>query len=317
MKYRLISGPLLVILPMAVTAQQITAVRDTYPSVSPDGQTVVFQSNRSGRNEIWRMKRDGSGLRQLTHTDHASGSETPVWSPDGQRIAFARYLEENNNDVFVMDLEGGATRQLTDSPGYDGHPHWSADGLRIVFNSDRTSPDLTVPWGERWHEIHSISVDGDDLRQHTTCRAICTYGSLSPDGQQILYRRTLAEPGLSWSLASSPRNSEVFVTKLRSGESRNLSASAAFDGWPIWSPDGRWIAFASNRSGPPRTGQIWIVRPDGSGLREVTTGALSHVQPSWAPDGRALWAYRAYESASIEFGGIARVPALHDPGPSH
>lgn len=51
---------------------------------------------------------------------------------------------EDDDDVFVMDADGANRRQLTDSPGYDGHASWSVDGTRILFNSDRKSPDLSV-----------------------------------------------------------------------------------------------------------------------------------------------------------------------------
>ena len=289
-------------------AEQITSVRDTYPSLSPDGEQVVFQSNRSGQNELWIAAIDGSELRQLTNSPAGQGAESPVWSPDGRQILFARYLGVGNNDVFVMPAEGGEIRQLSDGPGYDGHPHWSADGQRIVFNSDRTSPDLTVPWGERWHEIFSMRADGSDVRQHTRCRAICTYGSLSPDGEKLLYRRSVDEPALNWALGAAARNSEIALADIDGGNEVILASSPAFDGWPIWSPDGRWIAFASNRAGPSRTGHVWIMRPDGSELSQLTGGGLSHVQPSWAPDGKAVWVFRAHEEAGFEAGGLARVP---------
>ena len=70
----------------------------------------------------------------------------PSVSPDGETIVFADYVGEDNNDVFTIKTDGNDLKQLTNSPGYDGHPHWSLDGQRIVFNSDRTSPDPTACW---------------------------------------------------------------------------------------------------------------------------------------------------------------------------
>jgi TolB protein len=91
----------------------------------------------------------------------------------------------------------------------------------------------------------------------------------------------------------------------------NLTKNAAFDGWPRWSPDGRWIAFASNRAGPALVGQIYLVRPDGSDTRQVTTGPWSHAQPAFSPDGRTLFFYTLQEGADFQYGFIARaiVPA--------
>ena len=141
--------------------QRLIDTRDMYPSVSADGKQMVFQSNRTGSNQIFIMNLEDGKIRQLG--DFPLGAETPVFSPDGQHIVFAVYVGENNNDVFVIDPDGTNLKQLTDSPGYDGHPRWSADGHRIVFNSDRTSPDLDVGWSDRWHEIFSMKADGSDV----------------------------------------------------------------------------------------------------------------------------------------------------------
>ena len=287
----------------------VLQVRDMYPSVSPDGQTLVFESNRSGVYQVYstRLDADGRGAETRQLTDAALGAETPVISPDGKRIVLAIYVAEGNNDVFVMNIDGSGLKQLTDSSGYDGHPHWSADGKRIVFNSDRSTPTPDAPWGERWHEIFSMDTHGGDVRQHTRCRAVCTYGSLSPDGKTLLYRRAIAEPGLDWALNAIESNSEIVIADLDGSNERNLSQHPAFDGWPAWSPDGTRIAFASNRSGPRRTGQIWAIRPDGSDLRQETDADWSYAQPAWSFDGRSLYAYQSRETAEFEFGSVARL----------
>jgi Tol biopolymer transport system component len=153
--------------------QRLINIRDMYPSASPDGRQLVFQSNRTGSNQLFIMSMDGSDIRQLA--DFPLGAETPVFSPDGQRIAFAVYVGEDNNDVFTINTDGSDLKQLTESLGYDGHPHWSADGKRIVFNSDRTSPDPDASWSDRWHEIFSMKADGSDVRQHTNCKSVPDY----------------------------------------------------------------------------------------------------------------------------------------------
>jgi len=153
----------LLFLPLLATAEDstpISEIRDTYPHLSPDGTRIVFQSNRSGNNQIWTVNLDESDAVQLTDVP-GEGAETPVWSPDGKRIAYAGYLEEGNNDVFVMNADGSDPTQVTFGPGYDGHPHWSADGEWIAFASNRSGPALT---GQLW----LIRPDGSGLRQLTT-----------------------------------------------------------------------------------------------------------------------------------------------------
>lgn len=279
--------------------------RDMYPSVSPDGQRVVFQSNRTGKNQIFIMNEDGSGVEQLG--DFPIGAETPVFSPNGQQIVFDVYVAENNNDVFVMNSDGSGLRQLTQSPGYDGHPHWSSDGERIVFNSDRSSPDPQASWSDRWHEIYSMKIDGSDIQQHTHCESVCTFGSFSPDGGKVLYRKVIKTAGFDWSLENIERNSEIFISSIDGSHEFNLSNNAAFDGWPAWSPDGDRIAFASNRSGPANTGQIWLVGPDGSQLVQLSHGPWSHAQPAWSADGQYIYAYQLEETAAHEFGSVVRI----------
>jgi len=295
------------LLPLAVAdpPQRLTNIINSYPHPSPDGRRVVFQSNRTGIPQVYVMDADGGNLLQLTHEER--GAETPKWSPDGRRILYAAYVGEDNNDLFVIDADGGNLRQLTDSPGYDGHASWSSDGHRIVFNSDRTTPDLQVGWSERWHEIFSMDENGGDLRQHTHLRSLCTYPSFSPDQEQIVYRKVTHTPAMSWDLTPSDRNSEVFVARADGSDERNLSNSAAFDGWPAWSPTGEWIAFASNRAGPANTGQLYLIHPDGTGLRQITSGPWSYAQPAWSADGSALFAYQNQETSDFEFGDIVRI----------
>ena len=284
-------------------------IRDMYPSITPDSRTLVFQSNRSGVDQIFSMDLshadDIKPSVQLTHSKLVA--ETPSVSPDGKKIVLSMYVAEDNNDVFTMNVDGTGLTQLTSAPGYDGHPHWNVDGTRIVFNSDRTTPDAKAPWNRRWHEIFSMRSDGSDVQQHTRCEVVCTYGSVSPDGSRVLYRKVINSAGFNWDLSHSERNSEVFVADLDGANEINLTENAAFDGWPVWSPDGRQIAFASNRTGPAMTGQIWLVNRDGSDLRQITDGPLSHTQPSWSADGKSLYAFQSKETVESEFGTVVRI----------
>lgn len=284
--------------------QRLTNIINSYPCSSPDGKQIVFQSNRTGRYEIYVMNIDGTGVTQITDRD--GDNVTPSWSPDGGSIAFAANIGDNS-DIYVMNVDGSDVRRLTEHPGDDSHPHWSADGARIIFNSPRTTPDLSVAWRDQWHEVFSMKPDGSDLRQHTEGKAVITFPSYSPDGTMIAYRKITDTPGFSWGLTNIPINSEVFVAKADGSGEVNLSNSAAFDGWPVWSPDGRMIAFSSNRSGPANVGQIYVVNADGTGLRQITTGPWSHAQPSWSPDGSRIFAYRLQETAEYEFGDIVAI----------
>jgi TolB protein len=295
---------LMAVVATAAEPVQITNVNDAYPVPSPDGRLIMFQSNRSGVWQFYTCRTDGSELRQTgTFTFPVAG---PSWSPDGRRVAFAGE-PDGDSEIFVMNSDGSGIVRLTSSPGDDAHPHWSPDGTRIMFNSARTTPDRTADWSRQWHEIFSMKVDGTDLRQHTRCRTVCTYGSFAPDMKRIAYRKVVDAAGLQWDLTAGARNSEIFVADADGANERNVSNNAAFDGWPVWSPDGERIAFASNRAGPANVGQLYTVKPDGSALTRVTNGTVSHVQPAWSPDGRSLYANQSMETAEGEYGAVVRV----------
>jgi len=112
---------------------------------------------------------------------------------------------------------------------------------------------------------------------------------------------------MSWDLTLGERNSEVFVAAVDGSGEMNLTNSAAFDGWPVWSPDGELIAFSSNRAGPANVGHLYVVEPNGEGLRQVTSGSWGYAQPTWSPDGKALFAYQFVETADYEFGDVVRI----------
>ena len=303
------------ILAMAVMAQlsAVTQVRDTYPSLSPDGRQLIFTSNRTGAQAIWISGADGSQAR-LFFDGAGLGTDpaTPVWSPDGTRIAFAMKpagsADENESEIYVIRSDRKEVRRLTRAPGDDSHPHWTADGKRIFFNSARATPDLKADWSRQWIDIYSTALDGSDVRRHTDCRSICTYPVPSPDGRAIAHRKVTETPGLQWNLDPGRRNSEVFVTSIDGSSSINVSNSSAYDGWPMWSPGGRWLVFVSNRDKVANTGQVYAVRQDGSGLTALTSGTISRVQPSFSGDGKRLFVYEHVETADFEIGHIASLP---------
>ena len=112
---------------------------------------------------------------------------------------------------------------------------------------------------------------------------------------------------MNWNLDTIDKNSEVFMADLDGSNEINLTANAAFDGWPLWSPDGTTIVFASNRSGPALTGQVWLMDADGSRPRQLSNGPWSHVQPSWSADGRWIYVYQSRETPDHEFGSVVRI----------
>jgi TolB protein len=279
--------------------RRLTNIINSYPSPSPDDGRIVFASNRSGEFQIFLMNSDGTGLVQLTHG--RGGNVTPSWSPDGRLIAFASTEQRDGNaEVYVMNADGSDERRLTNNPADDSHPHWSPDSQRIIFSSSRTTQNSRGP---EWDDIFSMKVNGSDLQQHTHCATICTFPSYSPDMRRVAYRKVTNSPAFQWDLTPAQRNSEIFAANIDGTHEMNISHSAGFDGWPAWSPDGRWIAFASNRLGPANVGQIFVAHPDGTRLKQISSNG-SFAQPAWSRDGRRIYAYQNVETADYEYGDV-------------
>jgi TolB protein len=285
--------------------KRLTNVKDAYPMLSPDSSRVLFQSDRTSDWEIYTMKPDGTELVRVTNSPGADA--TAIWSPDGKRIVFASERDAGDSEIYVMSADGSGVRRLTRQPGDDSHPHWSPDGARIVFNSARATPDLSADWSKQHIEIFTMAADGSDVRQITRFKTVSTYPSFSPDGRKIAFRRVTDEPGMQWDLTLGARNSEVFVMDADGSNPVNLSKSAAYDGWPTWSPDAGRIVFSSNRAGPANIGQLYAVDVDGRNLQKLTDGPGSFVQPSWSRDGRRIYAFQHWETE--EFGNLVVLEA--------
>ena len=186
-------------------------------------------------------------------------------------------------------------RQLTTFPGDDSHPNWSPDGKKIIYNSAQNTPDYHIPWGQQYVEIFTMNMDGSDKKQISNLKTVSTYPSFSPDGKYIVFRSVVQQPSLNWDLTATDRNSEIFIMNDDGSNPKNLSVNIAYDGWPTWSPDGAFILFTSNRTGPANIGQLYTIEKDGSHLKQITNGPGSFIQATWNKN-KKIYAYQHWET---------------------
>ena len=287
----------------AVKTTQLSALENTYPAWSPDRARIVFESTRDGPDaDIFVMQADDTGVVQRTRNDAYDG--TPVWTPDGRFIVFTSE-RDGNAELYRMRADGSEPVNLSRHPGADGHPRVGADGRLVYFKSNRSSDPATFALGTmdraHNHEIYTMTPDGKDVRWVTDLPDWDTYPAVSPDGSQLLWRRIEPTGGKT----ESGRNSEVFWMNLATGERRNLTADQSYDGWPAWSPDGRQIAFASNRANATfEAFDIYVANPDGSHAVRVTfgdgvDGSGSWTKPSFSADGKQILCTRTV-GASVD-----------------
>ena len=251
---------------------QLTSERgeELHPSLSSDGEWIVYASEASGNWDIYQRRVGGQTFFNLTK-DSLAADTHPAFSPDGKRIAFRS--ERDGGGVFVMGATGESVRRLTDF-GY--FPTWSPDGLSLACSTDpfEDPQGLSQVGSELW--VVAVATGEKRLVSAEAARQ----PQWSPNGHRIAY----------WSAPGGVRD---IWTILEDGGSAVRVTDDPFTDWnPAWSPDGRYLYFSSDRGG---TFNIWRVRIDeasGKTLGQaepVTAGVGTDAQwLSIARDGRHL-----------------------------
>jgi Tol biopolymer transport system component len=218
------------VLPDGSDMLQLTDVRGSErdASWSPDGDYVVFAYTIHGDGDLYIM--DSSGGRPLRLTDHEADDAHPVWSPDGRSIAFVSD-RDGDWELYVLDLYHQELEQITTNGAWDGFPAWSPDSRRLAFASDRTGN----------FDLFSVDLAGEREVQLTTNPYADTHPSWSPKGSEIAYTMGI-------SMGDSVRTSIAVLDLRDPAHPRQLTpggADQARQRFPDWSPDGRWIVYAS------------------------------------------------------------------------
>ena len=187
------------------------------------------------------------------------------------RIVFTS-LRDGNNEIYVMDADGGNQENLTNNPAYDAQPDWSPDGRKIAFVSGRDgSPS----------QIHVMNADGKNPIRLTIGRGGKSDPDWSPDGRKIAF--TVSPDFIDdW----------VHHIDVMDADGRNRKKLEDQAMYPSWSPDGKQIACVSFRDGH---GDIYVIGADGQWRKRVARD-LGGDKPSFSPDGRRI-AYMAEHEA--------------------
>ncbi|MGH2980198.1 MAG: TolB family protein [Solirubrobacterales bacterium] len=264
---------------------------------------LAFASPRSGfptDSNLFTMGVDGSAQTPITALN---GDELyPVWSPDGERVAFQQGTGVNP-EIWTARADGTDLRRLTNNADADRHPAWSPDGMKIMFASDRSSgtalsdlfmmnadgtgqvaitntanvdevhpswsPDGTRLAFSRDGDIATMNPDGTGLAMLTATEDFEIEPDWSPNGTQLVYRSGINTDDEIWRMNANG-----------SGVTNLTNSGSTVEERPVWSPAGDRIAFTK---GAFSMAEVWTMNPDGSGQTRVTTNSFLDFQPSWQP----------------------------------
>jgi TolB protein len=218
---------------------------------SPDGSRLAFVSRRSGDEELYVARADGSRPQRLTRSPGPDLS--PAWSPDGKQLAWSR-----DREIWRMRADGSGKRRVV-ARAQQWHEHYSPTwhGSTIVYSSNRVSSFNG--------ELFRVRVDGTGTKRLTFTKG--SDGVLgddgmpdfSPNGRRIVFT------------SNRDRNAEIYVMNADGSRQTRLTHTRADDFTPRFSPDGRRIAFTA------LPGTIVVMNADGTGRRQLTVGT----DPDW------------------------------------
>ena len=221
----------------------------------------------------------GGNQRRLTN--HPDNDWFPSWSPDGKRIVFFSNRDGHvirggsAYEIYVMDADGGNPQNLTNDFNDDRSPSWSPDGKRIVFVSDRDG--FKNDDGVITYEIYVMDADGSNPQNLTNDLNDDRSPSWSPDGKRIAF----VSQREGHFKGAAGITDEIYVMDADGGNQQRLTENHKNDWFPSWSPDGKRIAFASDRKGDLVNFEIYVMDADGGNPQNLTNNRHRDVNPAW------------------------------------
>ncbi|HSC28064.1 MAG TPA: hypothetical protein VLD67_12360 [Vicinamibacterales bacterium] len=237
--------------------KQVTFQRtlEISPVWSPDAKAILFTSYRDGMPDLFlsyiyegRFERPTKALDTRNYL--------PAWSHDGTRIAFMCAIDDGNTEICVANRDGSGLRRVTNHPMADATPTWAPTGVQLAFTSDRSGSPA----------IYIVNADGTGLKR-ISAESYCDRPTWSPAPfNEIAY--TCRGGG----------GYQIMLYDFAKGGSTPISDGIGSNESPAFAPNGRHLAFVSDRTGRP---QIYTMGRDGTGLRQITRNG-SNRYPNWS-----------------------------------
>jgi Tol biopolymer transport system component/predicted Ser/Thr protein kinase len=239
------------------------------PTYSLDGKLMAVDASWAGPRRIWMLDREGHNPQQVTtDTSEEVAHVAPAWSPDGKKIVFQN-LARTKFDIRVVNLESKQMNWITNDFFGNLRPAWSPSGKFIYFSSYR-SGGINI-----WRApVKGDGTASGPLQQVTTGAGQDVEVATSPDGGRLAFA-TLRQNADIWKLPVLPQSG------MPRGSPEAVISTTREDSRGAWSPDGKMVAFNSDRAGDMN---IWLFSPADSNPRQLTIGHGGDFQPNWSPD---------------------------------
>jgi Tol biopolymer transport system component len=250
-----------------VSAGPLERLGNPGPAWSPDGKSLVYRQclpTRETGCPLHLVSLATLEVRRLTEQRSGVSDVMPAWSPDGKKLAFARFLSNNSvADLYLISADGGKlTRVTTESHDIRGLT-WSGDGRSLIFSSNRTGT----------YSLWSVSLWDLAITPINAIGETAIQPAVSKDNQLLVYTDASMNVNI-WRFDVASHVSGKLITSTR--QNRN----------GVWSPDGKRIAFTSDRRG---SWELWVADADGSQAAQVTNlGHGDFGSASWSPDGQSI-----------------------------
>jgi len=210
-----------------------------YPTISPDGKTVVF----SYKGDLWKVSTNGGTATAITQND--AYDFKPVWSPDGKTIAFAsdRY---GNFDIFTISANGGVPKRLTYYSGREVPNSFTPDGSKILFKATIEDPEQNVSFPRSYlSELYEVSVNGGTIKQILSTPA--EEAKYSTDKSKIIFQDAKGPENYWRKHHTSSITRDVWVYDTNNKVFNKLTNFKGEDRLPSFSADEKYVYYTSEQ----------------------------------------------------------------------